>query len=396
MPVMRIESGTGAYEVRFLETLGELRDHLPSGRRLWVVDQRVWELYGQAIRAAAGEDPILPVAIHEDFKQLDTVQELCASLLAFGVRRQSTLVAVGGGILQDLAGFAASILFRGIPWVFVPTTLLAQADSCIGGKTSLNFQAYKNLLGTFWPPRRVLLCPAFLDTLEEDDYYSGLGEVLKLHFMGGLSCLEAYESLQPGLRARDGQALLAAIRNSLGVKQGYIERDEHDGGPRLLLNFGHCFGHALEAASAFRIPHGQAVVAGMALANRVSVARGLLEAGLAQRVERLIRDTLVVPPLASELEPGPFLAAMGRDKKRTGQGLALILMKSGLAFEQVQDLSEREAVSVLGGAASALGETTPVPGNTVPAQGGAASAPGETTLVPGNTASAHGKPAFHA
>ena len=347
---MRIQSQAGAYEVRFLDSLGQLAASLPSGQRLWVVDQRVWELYRDALQAVAGDDPILPMPIQEELKQLDSVQALCARLLEAGVRRQSTLVAVGGGILQDLAGFAASILFRGIPWVFLPTTLLAQADSCIGGKTSLNFQAYKNLLGSFWPPAQVLLCPAFLATLEPDDYYSGLGEVLKLHLMGGLPGLAGYEGLQAGLRARDGGALLAAIRTSLTVKQGYIERDEHDQGPRLLLNFGHCFGHALEAASRFRIPHGQAVVAGMAMANQVSLARGLLAPELAARVQGLLRAALVVPPRPAELEPAPFLAAMGRDKKRLGQGLALILMKGGLAFEQVQDLGEAEAVAALGAA----------------------------------------------
>ena len=347
MPVMRIESQAGAYEVRFLETLQELPGCLPPGRRLWVVDQRVWELYGEELRAAAGDDPILPLRIEEERKQLDTVQELSAELLARGVRRQSVLVAVGGGILQDLAGFAASVLFRGIPWVFVPTTLLAQADSCIGGKTSLNFQSFKNLLGTFWPPRQVLLCPAFLKTLEPADYFSGLGEVLKLHLLGGPDGLAAYERLQPGLAAREEGALLEAIRISLEVKQGYIERDEHDGGPRLLLNFGHCFGHALEAASGFRSPHGQAVVAGMRLANRVAVARGLLDVELAHRVDRLLRATLSVPPRPAELEPGPFLEAMGRDKKRTGEGLALILMKGGLRFEPIQDLSMEEAASAL-------------------------------------------------
>ena len=347
MPVMAIHSAGGDYQVRILEALHEAAAGLPSGHRLWVVDQRVWDLYASVLRPLAGTDRIVPLPIHEGCKDLDTAQELCGTLMELGVRRQTTLVVVGGGILQDLAGFAASILFRGIPWVFVPTTLLAQADSCIGGKTSLNFQNFKNLLGTFWPPQRILLAPSFLATLEADDFFSGLGEVLKLHLMGGAGTLAAYEGLQARLHARDTPALTEAITTSLTLKQGYIERDEHDAGPRLLLNFGHCFGHGLEAVSGYRLPHGQAVVMGMRLANRVALGRGVLDAELAQRADRLFEATLKVKPAAHDLDPAPLLAAMGRDKKRTGQGLALILMRSGFAFEQVQDLTQDEVRAAL-------------------------------------------------
>ena len=347
MQVMGIRSAAGTYEVRILDELREAAEGLPPGHRLWVVDQRVWDLYAPVLRPLAGADRIVPVPIHEGCKNLETAQELCGTLMELGVRRQTTLVVVGGGILQDLAGFAASILFRGIPWVFLPTTLLAQADSCIGGKTSLNFQNFKNLLGTFWPPRRVLLAPAFLATLEEEDFFSGLGEVLKLHLMGGEASLAAFEGLQTRLHARDLPALTQAIATSLALKQGYIERDEHDAGPRLLLNFGHCFGHALEAVSGYRLPHGQAVVLGMRLANRVAQGRGLLDAAMVQRADRLFQATLKARPAARDLDPAPLLAAMGRDKKRTGQGLALILMRSGFAFEQVQDLTPVEVRAVL-------------------------------------------------
>jgi len=344
---MTVQAATGAYEVHLLETVAAMADRLPQGHRVWLVDARVWALYGRELRTLAGGDDVVPVPIEEARKTLDTAQELCAALMARGVRRRTTLVAVGGGILQDLAGFAASILYRGIPWVFVPTTLLAQADSCIGGKTSLNFQAFKNLLGTFWPPRRVLLAPAFLGTLDAPDYFSGLGEVLKLHLMGGEGSLEAYEGLEAGLRDRDGAALREAIPAALAIKRGYIERDEHDAGPRLLLNYGHCFGHALEAVTGYRWPHGQAVVLGMRLANRVAERRGLLAPDLARRAERLFRGALTLRPQPADLEAGPLLAAMGRDKKRTGEGLALIVMRTGLAFAQVQDLAPEEVEAAL-------------------------------------------------
>lgn len=347
MSLMRIQSGAGAYEVNFSGKIADLAPRLPQGHRIWVVDQRVLELHGTDLRALSEGDPLLPVPVNEDLKSLEGAGRLCERLIDVGIRRPTHIVAVGGGILQDLAGFAASVLFRGVPWVFLPTTLLAQADSCIGGKTSLNFHGAKNLLGTFWTPRQVMIVPAFLETLEEGDFFSGLGEVVKLHLMGGHEILETYERLQARLFLRERDALAVAIRGSLEVKQRYIERDEHDQGMRLLLNFGHCFGHALEAVSGFRIPHGQAVLAGIRLANRVALGRGLLDGALDQRVDALLQAALRNPPQPHELSPGPILEAMGRDKKRTGKGLALILMKSGLQFEQVQDLSPDEAEAAL-------------------------------------------------
>ena len=161
----------------------------------------------------------------------------------------------------------ASVLYRGVGWIYVPTTLLAMADSCIGGKTSLNLGSRKNLLGTIYPPNRVIVHAPFVNTLSGDDFASGVGEIVKLHMLGGAGHAEELRAILPALMSRETSVVHRATRTSLEVKRDFIEEDEFDRGRRNLLNYGHCFGHALEAASDFAIPHGLAVVVGMRLAD---------------------------------------------------------------------------------------------------------------------------------
>ncbi len=233
-------------------------------------------------------------------------------------------------------------------WIFTPTTLLAQADSCIGSKTSLNFRGFKNLLGTFYPPERIHIYPPFLETQSIEDYTSGLGEVIKLHLMGGERLYHRLAELLPDLQSRSPSALPAAIRTSLEIKLDYISGDEFDRGRRNLLNFGHDFGHALEGISAFRVPHGQAVVFGMLAANIVSRNRSLLT----QHLEREIADALLIPalvvrPRAGDLSSEQFIEALGKDKKRTGSQLALVMMLDGFEFQRVNDLRSDEVGAAL-------------------------------------------------
>ena len=347
MPVITIASSLGSYQADFHADLGFFSTLKDLPRAYFLFDARVWELYGPQLAAFVDPERLLLVPIHEDEKNLTRVEKIYSALMEKGIRRNFTLVAVGGGILQDLVGFAASTLFRGVPWTFVPTTLLAQADSCIGGKTSLNFGRHKNLLGTFWPPRQIHVSPVFLQTLAEDDYFSGLGEVLKLHLIGGAADMAWFEAHQAALHRREVAEVLQATLRALEIKKSYIESDEFDGDARLLLNFGHCFGHAIESTSDFRIPHGQAVVAGMLLANTVSVHRGLLSPEAAAPVRATLQHCLVVPPRAAELEPAALAAAMGKDKKRTGAGLAAILLHDHDHLAQVQDLSPEEVVQAV-------------------------------------------------
>ena len=273
---MRIHSKIHDYDVHFHDTSDFLHDFSRRGERCYVIDANVLRCHGQGCLREIAREPVIELAVSEQGKCLDTVLTLYDRLIERAAKRNLTLISIGGGILQDLSGFAASTLYRGIPWIFVPTTLLAQADSCIGSKTSLNYKRFKNLIGTFYPPAEIFIHIPFLQTLPETDFFSGVGEVVKLHVMGGESSTRAIIGLLPAIARREPAALRTAVEASLGIKQTFLAGDEFDTGRRNMLNFGHCFGHAIESSSDFAIPHGQAVVAGMILAGAVVRRRGLL------------------------------------------------------------------------------------------------------------------------
>lgn len=348
MSLMKIRSNIRDYEVHFAETTDFLGEFDKFPQRCYVVDSNVWQLYSNGcLREIANEDVIV-LPIDEERKCLESVQELYDRLTGRSAKRNMTMISIGGGILQDITGFASSTLYRGINWVFIPTTLLAQADSCIGSKTSLNYKGFKNLIGTFYPPSEVFIHTPFLSTLEDFDFYSGLGEVTKLHIMGGPDKTQEIIDLLPSLVCRDPEALRTSVQNSLLIKQGYIADDEFDSGRRNMLNFGHCFGHALETTSNFEIPHGQAIVMGMLLANTVARFRNMLSDHLDTHIsEKLLLPSLIVKPKKEALDPKAVVNAMKKDKKRTGDGLALIMMKDGYEMLRVNDLTESEVTKAL-------------------------------------------------
>jgi len=316
--------------------------------RCYVVDENVWRLYKTSALAPLDPSRTIIQPINERLKTLESVSLLYDRLVDFPAKRNLTLVSIGGGILQDITGFAASTLYRGINWTYVPTTLLAQADSCIGGKTSLNYGHYKNLVGTFYPPSEVFIYTPFLATLQQQDFYSGLGEVVKLHIMGGQNAVRSLQNLLPAIGRRDNEALTTAVKDSLTVKLAYISEDEFDQGRRNMLNFGHCFGHALETTSDFLIPHGQAVMVGMMLANIASRNRGLLSRPLeAELRQELLEPNLIVRPGRAHLEPEAVIDAMKRDKKRKGDGLALVVLKDGYEMQRIDDFTPDEARTAL-------------------------------------------------
>lgn len=326
----------------------------------FAIDENVWKLYRDTLLGPLTDREPIMVPIGEALKTLDTVQWLYEQLVQRPEKRNLTIVSFGGGILQDVVGFAASTLYRGVSWVFAPTTLLAQADSCIGSKTSLNFRGFKNLLGTFYPPEQIHIYPPFLETQSTEDYTSGLGEVIKLHLMGGERLYHRLAALLPDLLIRNPSVLPAAIRASLEIKLDYISGDEFDRGRRNLLNFGHDFGHALESVSDFRVPHGQAVLFGMLAANIVSRNRSLLH----RQLEREVADALLIPAMVVRPRPGdfalePFIDALGKDKKRTGSLLALVMMSDGFAFQRVNDLRPDEVGVALGELGRRLVEQPP-------------------------------------
>lgn len=346
--VIEIKSRLKDYKAHFHADSSFLGELTITPNSFFVIDSNVWALHGDTTLAALKDSDKIILEINEDRKTLATVQELYDKVVERAPKKNMVLVVIGGGILQDIAGFAASTLYRGISWIFLPTTLLAQTDSCIGAKTSLNYKAYKNLIGTFYPPTEVHILPAFLATLKEEDYFSGVGEMAKLCMIGGKEATADFAAAIPGISARDQGKVSNLLLKALLIKKDYIESDEFDAGRRNILNFGHCFGHALESATDFSIPHGLAVIAGILMANSVARQRGVLS----EANEKYFSETLLKPILRYDIKrlainATEIVSAMKKDKKRTGAKLALVLIKDNFQMERLNDLDEGEAAAAV-------------------------------------------------
>jgi len=357
MPVnLSIHSNIRDYTVSFedhADFIDELAQHPLA---CFVIDENVWNLYATTLLKDLPVVDVIVLPINEDRKNLETVQELYDQLVTRPAKRNLTLISFGGGILQDITGFTASTIYRGIHWIYVPTTLLAQADSCIGSKTSLNYRGYKNLIGTFYPPAQIHIYTPFLNTQLDADFYSGFGEVIKLHLMGGATHFREISWHAPAILSHEPDALLQAIQASLNVKLSYMAGDEFDTDRRNLLNYGHDFGHALESTSGFAVPHGQAVIFGMLAANIVARNRGLLDGVLETEIARnLLIPSLKVRPASEAIEPETMITAMKKDKKRTGDLLALIMVQSNFDFLRVNDLTPDEVTAALAESKNILG-----------------------------------------
>jgi 3-dehydroquinate synthase len=242
-----------------------------------------------------------------------------------GFRKNNKIIAIGGGITQDIATFIASNLYRGVEWYFFPTTLLAQADSCIGGKASLNFGHYKNLLGNFYPPKEIFIDLSFIATLPRKEIISGMGEMTHFYFVSGA---DDYECMRKEYRKAldDRDVLEGLIHRSLMIKKATIEIDEFDRKERLLFNYGHSFGHAIESVTDYRVPHGIAVSHGMDIANFISVKMGLIDETLRQRMREVLKLNWDEVPLG-EIDLEAFIGALRKDKKNVGAEVRVILTK---------------------------------------------------------------------
>lgn len=345
---MIIKSKIRNYEVEFTETENFLKTLIEQENYAFIIDDTVWELYRDSILRKIPLSRTIIQPISEEIKNMESVCNLYDYLIGLNAKKNITLIIIGGGILQDICGYTASTLYRGINWIFVPTTLLAQADSCIGSKTSLNYKKYKNLTGTFYPPSKIFIYPEFLLTLSEVDYYSGLGEIVKLHIMAGQEKIGGIRRVLPLLKQRDTVLISKVIEESLIIKKEYIEEDEFDTDKRNLLNYGHCFGHAIETISEYAIPHGQAVVIGMFLANSVAYMRGVISHQLHEYIYKdLLMPSLLIDLQNFEFKKDDLIQAMGKDKKRTGKGLALIMMNDKFNFMRMNDLEEKEVENAL-------------------------------------------------
>ena len=292
----------------------------------FIVDSKVAKLYPREMEKILASSRCLLIEATEENKNLDRFTSYIETLSGQGIRRGDLLVAIGGGIIQDITCFIASVLFRGLDWTFYPTTLLAQADSGIGSKSSINVGEIKNLLGTFTPPKRVCVDPSVLRTLGQDEIRSGIGEMLKVHLIDGPESFRRIAADYDRM-VQDGAVLLKYVDSALRIKKRFIESDEFDRGIRNVLNYGHSFGHAIETATEFAIPHGVAVTMGMDMANFVSEALGFTSAEHAGYF-REVHHTLWKNYKGFENQEIPldrFFRGISKDKKNTGSKLGLIL-----------------------------------------------------------------------
>lgn len=337
---MIVHSKSKNYEVHMVKDLDWLKKD--SKDSFYVLDRKVYEIYRDQWFCSLPKERLYLMDAVEEAKTIDTVLDICGTMTAMPSKRNTRLISIGGGIVQDVTGFAANVLYRGIAWTFVPTTLLSACDSCIGGKTSLNYDKFKNLLGTFYPPDEIYICPSVFKTLEEHDFLSGLGEVVKFNVMGGRAQLDSIEKDMPELLRRNPEKLVPYVNASLNFKKNIIEEDEFDKGSRVLLNYGHTFGHAIEAITEYAVPHGTAVAMGMIMANRISSSRQMISEELVLRIETLIKKIIPLSGSKFELKASELEAAIHKDKKQTGSNITAILMNADMDLEIVHNIQSNE------------------------------------------------------
>ena len=339
---MEIRSRFKTYSVEFVDTLKEIETLANGKENFFVLDREIYRLYENQLPEFDVERLFL-IDADENKKNMNTALTICEQMTSMPSKRNTRLISIGGGITQDITGFVAASLYRGISWTFYPSTLLAACDSCIGGKSSLNYKGFKNLLGSFYPPDVIRIYPSFFKTLSKRDYCSGLGEVVKFNIIAGMDGLISIEQDIDAILKHDYKKLQAYIKTSLEFKKKFIEEDEFDRGIRVLLNFAHTFGHAYEVSSNYAIPHGSAVALGMITANAISVQRGFMEADYAERIENVclkILSEIEVDPVLFKMED--ILAAIQKDKKQTGTDITAVLIREDYTLGVFKDVKEAE------------------------------------------------------
>jgi len=295
-----------------------------------ITDKNVHRLYKKQFLDAE----TIVIGTGEKIKDLGTVQYICKELLKRGADRTSFLLGVGGGVVCDITGLTASIFMRGVDFGFVPTTLLAQVDASIGGKSGVNFDGFKNMIGTIRQPKFILHDTRFIKTLSDREYKSGVAEVIKHAIIKDPSLFRYLELHKREVMSRKKSAVERIVRESKKIKTNIVKKDEFDKGLRRILNFGHTYGHALEAVAKGRVSHGEAVSIGMAFATRLSFLRGYIKRKDAQRIEKLIRlYGLPVVVDAKKVNINTLISAIEKDKKKDSRGINFVFVKGiGSAF----------------------------------------------------------------
>ena len=326
-PFITIRQASATYPVYVgRDLLDEVGSHVaPRGRVFVITSHSLRERFGDRV-AASCEPPADVISIEEGEanKTIATASAIVTALLDRGAKRDSMAVVVGGGMLGDTAGFAASIFLRGIDLVHVPTTLLAQVDSSLGGKVAVNHPRGKNLVGSFHPPRAVFADTGVLQSLPRNEIASGLFEAMKCGVIGDAELFSLFESRRPEILALDHEVADEVVRRAIRVKADIVSADEREADLRRLLNYGHTIAHGIEAAMHYEgITHGEAVAWGMIGANATAVRRGVLAEATRRRVDAAI--SAYRPCVPARLDPDDILSATEHDKKNTGAKRIMVL-----------------------------------------------------------------------
>lgn len=314
-----------------------LAKHTWGERYFIITDDIVSALHGTRVEGILKEMGIKIDMVNfpagEASKDMPTTLRIVDRLMALGADRTSALIALGGGVVGDITGFVASIYMRGIPYIQVPTTLLAQVDSSIGGKTGIDLSNGKNILGTFYQPKGVFIDLAFLKTLGQRELKNGLAEVIKYGIIDDPELLDILETKADDIKKANLDPLQEIITRSCRIKKGVVEIDELEKGVRRILNFGHTIGHAIETESGYTIPHGDAVSMGMAAAAMISERMRYLPSENRERIIALIRAMDLPDRIPQGLKHEGILARIKRDKKKAGDILSFVLLKKiGMPF----------------------------------------------------------------
>ena len=354
---VRIRAGTSEYEAwvgtGLLERLPELLERAGlRGRSRIVADEAVWSRFGgpveEAMRVAGRDAAVYTLAGGEENKTLAGAERMYDWLLEVGTDRGDHLIAVGGGVIGDMGGFVAATFLRGIPVVQVPTTLLAQVDSSIGGKTGVDHRLGKNLIGAFHQPSLVVADTGLLRTLPERDYRAGWAEIVKMAIILDADLFARLEARAEALLAfEDEEALAYAVRRSIELKGQVVGADERESGLRIILNYGHTIGHALEAATGYsRLLHGEAVAIGMAGAGSIANRRGLFS-DTAFGAQTALLERFGLPQRATGVRAEALLGPLSRDKKARGSTIQWVLADGIGSVTTARDVTPDEVRAAL-------------------------------------------------
>lgn len=336
-----IESFKGPYEVHFKENLFDDIASFYNQNAILIIDKNISQLYENSFsQSKISLTKALIIDATEEAKTFEKISQYIEFFIEQKIRRNQTIVAIGGGVIQDIACFISSIYLRGINWVFFPTTLLAQADSCIGSKSSINFKTSKNILGTFNPPKSIYISTKFLDTLNHNEILSGIGEIIKIYGIYGPSEFKDFAKDYNNLFTKK-ELLIKHIYKALALKKKIIEADEFDCSTRLVMNYGHSFGHAIESATNYAIPHGIAVSMGCHFANyiawKLNINNGLVyeDMGtvLTQNFEKFKGSTF---------DEEIFFSSLLKDKKNQSPNELVLILPNQTHIPQATKIQKNE------------------------------------------------------